>query len=91
MMVHMTETQRDRAFEVAAMIGEAIRAGREAAGESQDAAARAERTRQSALGALERGASYNAKLGNLVKFLDRYGLELAVRRQRPLAPHEPEP
>jgi hypothetical protein len=84
--VALTGEQLDHAAEIAAAIGRAIRLARRARGESVGDVAREHGTHPSSLLSLERGDQPNVKLGNAVRYLDRYGLTLAIVPKPPAEP-----
>lgn len=76
--IRMNFEQQARGYEVARQIGQAIRTEREARGESIDRAALEIDSWPQTVGHIERGDSPNLKLGNIVKLLDRYNLDLVI-------------
>jgi transcriptional regulator with XRE-family HTH domain len=80
--VAFTSEQLDRAYDVAADLGAAIRRAREARGMTQAELARAIGTSPAEVSNVELGKAPNVKLGNVVKYLDYLGLRLKVVRAR---------
>lgn len=81
--IALSEHQLDRAYQVAAEIGAAIRSTRRGRGETAESLAVACDTHATTVRNLERGASPNPKLGNVLKVLAHLGLTLAVVRDEP--------